>query len=287
VRLPARAPPGISRRRCSLSGVIVREDGQHLVLVRQADHALLSGWLAAAWGAPPWTAPRPYDSAVVGARLHDVAWTAFDETLPCRPDGRPYAFPEVARAITTRLYRQGVDAVEAIDPYAGLLSSLHFSGFFTSHWGWQHWHPPPTLEREEGEAIRGFVDHELGRQRRLRGELGIDGARERELMCNYFWLQLWDRISLDICRYGFSGWSGDYPETPAGPGPGAESVRLHVELEPGGVCRLDPYPLLALPYRARVPAVRVPTAAAADPEELRSAWLAGGADAIEVTFLPR
>jgi hypothetical protein len=267
--------------------VIVREDGDDLVLVRQTDHALLSGWLAAAWGAPPWTAPRPYDSTVVGARLHDLAWTTFDEALPCRPDGRPYAFHEVARAISTRLYGHGLDAVEAVDPYAGLLASLHYSGFFTSHWGWRHGHSPPSLEGSEGEAVRRFVEHELGRQRRLRDRLGVDAGMDRELMCNYLWLQLWDRISLDVCRHGFGGWSGEYPAVPAGAEPGAETVRLRVELEPGGVCRLDPYPLLPCPYRARVPAVRVPLAVAGDPGELRRAWRAGGAGAVEVAFHPR
>ncbi|HEY4026501.1 MAG TPA: DUF3891 family protein, partial [Candidatus Dormibacteraeota bacterium] len=134
------------------------------------------------------------------------------------------------------------------------------------------------------EAVSRFVDRELGRQRRLRDRLGIEGAGDRELMCDYFWLQLWDRISLDVCRHGFSGWSGDYPPAPAGTEPGAEVVRLHIELAPGGLCRLDPYPLLPLPYRARVPAVLVPLAAAAGAAELRRAWRAGGADAIEVTF---
>ncbi|HKF76982.1 MAG TPA: DUF3891 family protein, partial [Candidatus Dormibacteraeota bacterium] len=77
--------------------MIVREEAGHLVLVRQSDHALLSGWLAAAWGAPPWTAPPARAAAVVAARLHDLAWTAFDEGLPRRPDGRPLTFFEVAR----------------------------------------------------------------------------------------------------------------------------------------------------------------------------------------------
>jgi hypothetical protein len=267
--------------------VIVREDGDDLVLVRQADHALLSGWLAAAWGAPPWTPPRPYGGAVVGARLHDLAWTAFDETLPCRPDGRPFAFHEVARSVTTRLYRMGVDAVQAVDPYAGLLTSLHLSGFFTSHWAWRHWAPPPASEGEDGKAIVRFVEHELARQLRLREELQIhDTDRERELMCNYIWLQLWDRLSLYVCWFGFTGWSGDFPAAPLSTEPGAEAVSLHVELEPGGVCRLDPYPLLPRPYRARLPAVRLPLGLVAHAEELRQAWLAGGADTVEVAFQP-
>lgn len=265
--------------------MIVREEPEALVLVRQADHALLSGWLAAAWGAPPWSRPSPPEGAVLGARLHDLAWTPFDESLPCRADGRPYAFHEVSRTVSTRLYRRGIDAVEAIDPYAGLLVSLHYSGFYVSHWGWRHWAPPGRLEGEEQAAVQGFVSHELERQRRLRDQQGLDRRAEELLRCNYLWLQLWDRISLDVCRYGFAGWSTDYPEVPLSPDPDADLVRLHVELEPGGICRLEPYPLLAEPFSATFPCVRLPLAAVGDTARLRQAWLAGGAEGLSVTFL--
>jgi hypothetical protein len=264
--------------------VIVREEGADLLLVRQADHGLLSGWLAGAWGAPPWTSPVPYEATVVGARLHDLAWVAWDEAVVRREDGRPYAFNEVSRSVATALYRRGVDGVQAIDPYAGLLASLHYSGFYVSHWGW----PPlaPRAVEEEREAVAAFLEHERDRQRRLRAGLGLDAGAEHRLSRNYFWLQLWDRISLDVCRRGFEGWEGEYPEAPLGYGEESPAARLRIRLEPGGTCRLDPYPLLPDPGRARVPAVRVPAAACADPAALRRAWLESGAESIEVTFRP-
>ena len=267
--------------------MIVREEDGSWVLVRQSDHAMLSGWLAAAWGAGPWEPPQPHTSTVIGARLHDLSWTPFDEALPLRPDGRPYAFIEVSRSIVVRLYAAGLDAVESIDAYAGLLNSLHYSGFYTSHWGWQHWARAEGLEGEEREAIELFVAREKERQQRLRDRLGIDRTQDRRLMCNYFWLQLWDRISLDICRYGFHGHAEDYPATPLGVGPDAATVRLHRELEPDGTCRLDPYPLLADPYRARLPAARVPATAFADADELRRVWASGSGDSLVVTFRSR
>ncbi|HZV50896.1 MAG TPA: DUF3891 family protein [Candidatus Dormibacteraeota bacterium] len=262
--------------------MIVREDGEHLLLVRQADHALLSGALAAAWGRPPWAVPEPYASTVIGARLHDLAWTGFDETVPRRADGRPLSFLEVRRAVSTRLYARGIDAVEALDEYAGLLTSLHFSGFFVSHWGWRH-APDLELQGEEREAVERFLAGEGARQRRLRHRLGIGPERERELMCNYLWLQLWDRISLDVCRRGFTGWGADYPATPVGLDPEAPRLSLHVELRPQGRCLLEPYPLLPDRLRASIPAARIPLEAAGEPGCLRSAW-ASGAATIEVVF---
>lgn len=266
--------------------MILREEDGDLFLFRQADHALLSGALAAAWGAPPWDRPAPFESVVVGARLHDISWTPFDEALPCRADGRPYGFTEVNRGISTRLYGRGLDAVEAIDPYAGLLNSLHYSGFYTSHWGWRHWAPNSGLEGDEKEAVDRFVDAEKGRQRRLRDRLGIGKPEERQLMCNYFWLQLWDRVSLDVCRHGFAGRTDVYPETPAAYAPGAPGVQLRLSLEPGGVCRLEPYPLVPGEWRSRVACVRIAGGVWNDPGGLSRAWIAGGAESIEVTFRP-
>ena len=257
--------------------MIVGRHSEDLVLVRQADHGLLSGWLAAAWGAPPWQQPEPLRSTVVGARLHDLAWTPFDEELHCRPDGQPLAFIEVDRSTTTGFYTGGLDAVQAIDPYAGLLGSLHYSGFYTSHWGWQHWARPSELE----PVLERFVAHELERQARLRRQLDMGPEDERRLSRNYFWLQLWDRISLDICRFGFSGFAEDYPAVPVGYAADAETVRLRIELRPEGVCRLGPYPLVVNPYRARIYCVRVPAG-----EDPGRAWLSSGGETIDVTFEP-
>lgn len=259
--------------------MIVREEPDGgLLLVRQVDHSMLSGWLAAAWGAPPWDRPAQRESAIVGARLHDYAWIPWDEALVLRPDGRPYNFIEVDRAKLAPLYSRGADGVEAIDAYAGLLVSLHYSGFYHSHWGWQHW-GRASLEGDEKAAVEGLVERELGRQRRLCDRLGLHGELEADLERNYKWLQLWDRVSLEICRQGFAGWE---QELPAVPGPaGGEPIRLRMRLEPGGVCRLDPYPLLARPFRAAIPCVRV-----APGGDVREAWRAGGGESLAVSFQP-
>ena len=181
------------------------------------------------------------------------------------------------RSTTTGFYTGGLDAVQAIDPYAGLLGSLHYSGFYTSHWGWQHWARPSELE----PVLERFVAHELERQARLRRQLDMGPEDERRLSRNYFWLQLWDRISLDICRFGFSGFAEDYPAVPVGYAADAETVRLRIELREDGVCRLGPYPLVLNPYRARIHCVRVPAGA-----DLERAWLSSGGETIDVKFAP-
>ena len=95
---------------------------------------------------------------------------------------------------------------------------------------------------------------------------------------------MWDRISREICAFGFdSGLAIEEPPLPARVDGYAETLRLHIKLEPGGVCRLHPYPLTVQPYKARIPCVSVPLD---DLDSLESRWLAAGEEGLEVTFLP-
>lgn len=238
--------------------MIVRDEDGELVIIRQADHADLSGRIAAAWGADPWEPPAPFPSVVVGARRHDDAWLDFDEAPELGDHQRPLSFFEVDRVRTTDMYRRGADATVALDPYAGLLVSLHFSGFFHAHWDWQPLALPENFPDPEGTALRDFVDGELDRQDRLRAELDIEDRAEDRLAANYRWLQLWDRISLDICRQDArQPWALEYPETPTGTAPGAPRAALRIAMTAPGEYTLNPYPLRASPLRLQVPAVRL------------------------------
>jgi hypothetical protein len=182
--------------------------------------------------------------------------------------------------VTTEFYRRGLEAVTAMDGYAGLLCSLHYTGFHVSQWGWPELAPRASIPDEVRPAVERFLAAESERQDGLRKRLGVDSAGDAGLACNYKWLQLWDRISLDVCRRGFTGWRGEYPAVPASPLPGAAELTLTIEMKPGGTCRLAPYPLLCRPYAARIPAVLVRAG-----DDLNIAWLAGGAFGIDVTFV--
>jgi hypothetical protein len=121
----------------------------------------------------------------------------------------------VDRVTTSELYRRGVDAVARLDPYAGLLVSLHYSGFFHGHWDWQPFATPDRFPDPDRTALQEFVSGELQRQARLRSEAALTADDETRLAANYKWLQLWDRISLDICRQeATSAWEVEYPPTP-------------------------------------------------------------------------
>jgi hypothetical protein len=267
--------------------VIVRAEDGDLVLIRQADHADLSGRLAAVWGGPPWEVPEPFPSVVVGARRHDDAWLNFDEAPELGDHGRPLSFFEVDRVRTSDMYRRGVEALYAIDAYAALLVSLHFSGFFHSHWGWQPFALPENFPEPQASALSDFVEGELDRQERLRAELDFHAGDEARLAANYFWLQLWDRISLDICRQdAVQPWVVDYPPTPVGSGANAEAVDLKFAMTEPGEYSLNPYPLRTAPFPVQLPAVRVRPNDYTNRDQFLDLWRRAAPTYIRATLRP-
>lgn len=228
-------------------------EGEGLAVFRQADHARLSGSLAAGWGREPWLPAQPFPAATIAARQHDDAWIPYDEAPEVR-DGRPLAFHEVERVRTVELYRAGIGSVVQLDAYAGLLVSLHYSGFFTSHWGWEPFSTPDRFPGPQAQALREFLHAEGQRQQGLRRSAGLGPADEAGLELNYKLLQLWDRVSLDICRQAADRpWAIEYPPVATVPGAAATSLKLAM-LAPRRYA-LSPYPLLANPFRATIPVV--------------------------------
>jgi hypothetical protein len=262
--------------------MIVRAEGDRLVLFRQGDHAHLSGRLAAAWGLTPWAVPAPYPATILGARLHDDAWQPFDED-PTVEGGRPLSFFEVDRVTSTALYSAGAAAVSELDPYAGLMVSLHYSGFFESHWGWAPFSTPERFPAREAEALRRFLEVEAGRQRDLRAALALDDSSLRQLEVNYKWLQVWDRVSLDICRQPtVEPWAVEYPAVPVSYA-GDDALPLKFAMVAPGSYTLNPYPLLIEPFNVVMPAVTL-DAGFPSPEAFRAAWRTASPGTVRATI---
>src|SRR5258708_40082683 len=53
------------------SAMIIQEHGDHLILIRQTDHAVLSGFFAREAGSENFTRPEPFDSFQLAATEHD------------------------------------------------------------------------------------------------------------------------------------------------------------------------------------------------------------------------
>ena len=72
--------------------MIIQEQGDQLILIRQTDHAMLSGFFARALGNKLFSRPEPFESFCLAAAEHDNGWNEW-ELLP-QIDPKTFTEPE-------------------------------------------------------------------------------------------------------------------------------------------------------------------------------------------------
>jgi hypothetical protein len=211
--------------------VIVRERPDSFLLFRQHEHALMAGEFARRWD----NGPNPFDSTVYAVAYHDVAWREPDqEVLWNEERDRPYSFVDYPLELKLPAQKKGIDLVEARDPYAGGLCSMHYARFL--------------LGAERPEEIE-FREGEFDRQDGIKK--GMTAEEQENLERNFGLLRLCDGLSLFLCLNEPGG--GDSPP----PYPGGfsfEGERFEPVWEDYRTFGLDPSPFseafgVQIPYR--------------------------------------
>lgn len=242
-----------------------------VTVVRQVDHQDQCAAMARAWGNERFARPARYASLATVAALHDEGWRAWERRPLIGADGVPVDFPDIDRGEHVALYREGIDAVCRVDPWAGYLASMHGVGLYRGRLGLDHVVPgagdrPPAVDR--------FLDGEDARRARLARLPGAPAGLERWAWACYRLLQAWDLLSLAALWHRLA----DRPEVSLMRVPRAEddeegvrlSVRREAEREDPRVVRVAPWPFG--PERVEVPVA----ARTAD----RAALVNGGAEAL-------
>ncbi|WP_188646423.1 DUF3891 family protein [Marinithermofilum abyssi] len=154
-----------------------RKDGYFLI--RQHDHGWISGDMADHWRQKP----APLRSTRLAIRYHDVGWESLDDEV-CwdRETNRPYSFEDYPLEPKLSAYRRGIDRVEAMDPYAAVLCSLHYASFF---------------QEEHVAKAEPFLKREKERRERLLHS--ISEADRKRLPENLRLLKVCDDLSLFVC----------------------------------------------------------------------------------------
>jgi hypothetical protein len=166
--------------------MIIREQENRLIMIRQHDHAIVSGEIAAAWHPDFFFDTEKKEAVVYGVAEHDRAWIGLDET-PVWNDARdlPYSFMDYPLIPKLAFYQKGVDEVAANNAYAALLCSLHYTSF---------------LKRAAHPAEQQYLQHEQKRQASLKKALVIaSGEQESNLQFHFDLLQFSDNLSLYLC----------------------------------------------------------------------------------------
>jgi len=110
--------------------MIRREEKGKYFLIRQDDHATLAGELARRIGAPPFESVLSVN-AVEGAKaltavtMHDAGWPIHDNVPTLNNRLVPRDVFESKHDMAMAVWTASGDRASAVDPYAGLLVSLH------------------------------------------------------------------------------------------------------------------------------------------------------------------
>jgi hypothetical protein len=176
--------------------MIVRaESDGTLVMITQNDHASAAGFFAPHWGNSQFEKPRPFESTVRAAYLHDLAWF-YEETSP-RFDpqtGRTPNYLEVPNDSQIPTCRWANEWLFPIDLYAGLLVSKHRTGIWKSRYGLMK--QPHYRIRQLSPELEAFATLSHAQQDEVAAKFD-----KTEVTTNYILLQVWDLLSLYICSF--------------------------------------------------------------------------------------
>ena len=250
--------------------MIIRKDptGDGLLLIGQTDHSRFVGQVAAHWGNREFEAPRPWDPVVRAATFHDFGWLRYETSPLIRPEsGEPYPFLQMPM-IPSQLesYQWALDWMTDIDPYSGLIVSMHRTGLWKGRY--------QTIKHPAGRynpagltpEVQAFVERNEARQEGPRA--GFDAE---EVWTNYRLLQVWDILGL---YFGCQDPYEDHIEPVPVSYRGARDDGVRLTLTPAGPKRVafEPYPFGTRPCRAQLAFRRIPHSTYPELEAFRRAW---------------
>ncbi|MGB2592644.1 MAG: DUF3891 family protein [Candidatus Acidiferrum sp.] len=251
--------------------MIIQEQGDQLILIRQTDHAMLSGFFARALGNKLFSRPEPFESFCLAAAEHDNGWYEW-EMLP-RIDPKtftPYNFMSIPTEEHIALYQRGIERVVRADRYAGLLVSMHCSGLYDRTRATMPGFSAKYVKSNESHLVADFVQRLRLQQLRLKVDLRADPAMkpyadDHALTANLQRLEALDRLSLYFCLAPLDGSTID--AVPVN-GNGSEA---DWDLQPAGsnFVTVKPYPFAKDPLEISILGRRVPKRPYAEENEFQ------------------
>ena len=174
-------------QRKGFTRMIVLERHQSYSLVTQNDHAQIAGVVARNCNEEYFFDDNRTHEVLLAIKEHDRGWIELDSS-PVWNDQteKPYSFIDYPLSLKITFYKKGVDEVEKMSKYAGLLCSFHYASF---------------IQDPSEPAVREFWQKEKQRQERLSKELQLAGNEHKQetLMYHLDLLKFCDYLSLYIC----------------------------------------------------------------------------------------
>ncbi|MFD2923916.1 DUF3891 family protein [Halobacillus naozhouensis] len=165
--------------------MIVQQQGNQFLMMKQHDHAQISGELALQWKQKYLLRSKLREEADWAIGQHDRAWIPLDERPTWNEEKQqPYTFIDYPLEEKLAAYQRGIEEVAVESKYAGMLCSLHYQSFFSKD--------------SEDQRIHAFIDNEERRREQLREAMKVEVPKD--LYHTHFErLQFCDDLSLYIC----------------------------------------------------------------------------------------
>ena len=253
--------------------MIIQDQGDHLIIIRQTDHAVLSGFFARELGNELFSKPDPRESFLLAATEHDNGWEEWELRPRIDPvTFLPYSFMSIPTEEHIELYQRGIERVVKADRYAGLLVSMHCAGLYDRTRATMPGFSAKYVKSQEATIVTDVLQRLKLQQLRLKVDLRGDPAmkefaNEKWLQANAQRLEAVDRLSLYICLE---------PREPATIDAvpvdyrGSE-VDWNLEPEGNNAVTLEPYPFRRDPLEISILARRIPRRRYADDLDFQKA----------------
>lgn len=251
--------------------MIIQEQGDHLVLIRQTDHAVLAGHFARQLGNDGFALPQPLESFLLAATEHDNGWNDWELLPEIDPvTFLPYSFMSIPTRDHIELYQRGIERVVKADHYAGLLVSMHCLGLYDRTRATMPGFSAKYVKAHETQTVNDFLQTLRLQQLRLKVDLRADSklkdfADEKWLQANSLRLEALDRLSLYFCMGPLEATTIDaVPADYQG-----REVDWNLQPEGSTAVTLEPYPFRRDPLEISILARRIPRRRYSDDGDLQ------------------
>ena len=255
---------------------MILQQNDPIIVIRQTDHAFLSGFFAREWGNDTFSRPEPFDSFCLAAAEHDNGWQEW-ELLP-GVDPRtftPYSFMTVPTEEHIALYQRGIDRLIKADLYSGLLVVSHCMGLYDRARATIPGYSAKYVKSQEQHVANDFVQRLRLQQLRIKVDLRNNPTTkpftdENLIKANVQRLEALDRLSLYFCLGATE--DASIENVPVNDG-GAD---VDWEVRPVGPSQftISPYPFRRDPLSFTILARRIPRKRYTDDADLQSVMAA-------------
>jgi uncharacterized protein DUF3891 len=251
--------------------MIIQDHGDHLIVIRQTDHALLSGFFAREWGNDAFSKPEPLASFRMAAAEHDNGWQEWERFPQIDPATfSPYTFMSIPTMQHIEIYRHGIERIVQEDRYAGLLAAMHASGLYDRAKATIPGYSAKYVKSNEAQLVADFIARLRLQQIRLKVDLRADpatkdSADDKALHTNLQRLEALDRLSLYFCLAPQENALIDAVPTDEQAG----EVDWEVRPQPDQSVVLRPYPFRRDPLDISILARRIPKRRYSDDADLQ------------------